>query len=174
MSLVYRNKFECFQVLFLFALASMCSYLTIKKKNFLSSFFFRRHFFDFFIFAQFWSELSLFCTEKCFFPFTTVSESVVLFQKCLCLNAATHFFQNLLWSVYLLFTFCTVFKYCVLCCKKLEKDLNLWTKQFLLFDWNQTDETTEHRRNSEKKKKEKRDRLLWTSSWRGKPAKLRV
>ena len=49
-------------------------------------------FFDFFIFAQFWSDLSLFCTKKRFFPFKTVSESVVLSQKCLCLIAAIHFF----------------------------------------------------------------------------------
>ena len=73
-------------------------FLTFIKKIFffLLSSFFRRHFFDFFIFAQFWSELSLFCTEKRFFPFKTVSESVVLFQKCLCLIAATHFFHNLI------------------------------------------------------------------------------
>ena len=76
------------------------SYLTFIKKNLSSSsssfFLLRRHFFDFLIFAQFWSALYLFCTEKRCFPFKTVSESVVLFQKCLCLIAATHFFHNLI------------------------------------------------------------------------------
>ena len=44
----------------------------------------------------------LFCTGKRFFSFNIVSQSVLLFQKILCLIAATHFSKTLIWSVHFL------------------------------------------------------------------------
>ena len=87
----------CFLICFCLRLGNNCfTASNIYKKNFLSFFFLSSSLFLFFYFCSVLVRTSLFCTEKLFFPFETVSESLVLFQKCLCPIAATHFFLNLI------------------------------------------------------------------------------